>query len=1389
LEAEDIQYLLNMLDIEREPLTEMPSLEDRERLIDCISEVLGLVANETDNMTATDYLWAVVHLKKSWLENRSAPRAGSPSPPSQNDDELPLEEILSDINILCNQTRGKEIHLQGRQDAGLIGPDKTTSVVDSLRGMLRAPGTFRKEFIYDNYMSERCNDLVKELWKKNKRFAIFFDRLKPYFFGHVLYTPVTVWTKSIMVEVERQRMGIFSFLEDNCSSTSDSLVPCEDSEQLLKEAQDRVEVKHLSAAVEFHSPSTEHQDKIPAFVEYILYFTLDEDVEFSGKLWQVAKKRHGRYFPGDKKYITGGFTTFQNLIDQQIMNYTLRELGNKNPKFPVGLSARMIPFPCVYSDQFLEVMNVCFSLLMLLAWMFPGAILLRAIVREKEMKLKESEVMVLMLLLCLYIASLISFCFMLSCFFSKANTAAVAGGLLIIVMGLPQMLLDFWSHEIPPAVILLIVFSVRPVDPMNPSSGLFTMGTFMIILVLNTFFYLTATWYLEGVMPGQYGVPLPWYFPFTRWYWCGGSEGERARKLSATVRAKKEKSRRAQDQEENGLDIPVIQPSLPNMEPGVIVENLRKEWPNGKIAIDDFSCTSILSGLIPPTSGYAIIEGMDFYTEMPQIRQILGICPQYNVLWNDVVFLDEPTSGVDPYSRRSIWTLLSQYKKGRTVIMSTHHMDEAQVLGDRVVIIDRISLNPSGRTVIMSTHHMDEAQVLGDRVVIIADGKLMCAGTFLFLKSIYSDGYYLRLSLKPDNLLTTTNLSGLGAKSTAIPRRKGEQGRRSSAVIKTGDAKEPSEIKAGFDTEDIANGELSDEESVAATGDVATELSGSHDDDAPTETKRVCFAANSSEQRLEAGKPPSTVKVSPSHMKSSKGLRKTKVSASYVEAPVVEDDVDMLMTAGTKIHTEKGLVVIPDVKLLKEEILHRMRPQEQKEMDMEVDVTPVVTFFIQEFYPWAKLHERVAYELTYLLPWVETDKAKQLYGPPRKEVTLIRYLVKQVEAFKELLGIQSYGIADTRMEEVFLKVNAVAEARRMKKPQEVQRTTPTMKVTAFSPRAPPSQPPLMHKSHKVSEFTGGTTWKSRTSESGETKEAGEVKRKGKSAREKERSGEVNEESVGTKTRKETMEERVKSGGGSEEESAEGGKGGEGNQKRRKEVEVEDEASGGTSLHESLEVAKRGGDQLVDLHQLSSFQRPRMRAERYRGVPLYASQFAAINYKRFTNSRQNFRMLFCQRIAPCPIPSALSPVPFPIPSALSPVPFPVHCPQSHSQCNVPCLISSATVPSPIPSALSPVPFPIPSALSPVPFPVHYPLSHPQRICALPLVTLTIFMMALSFLPFLGDPEPRPMLFSEYLLNENFVFFAEFGQGKDWSRLLTQSPYLGPNCVAAKGGAFL
>ena len=64
----------------------------------------------------------------------------------------------------------------------------------------------------------------------------------------------------------------------------------------------------------------------------------------------------------------------------------------------------------------------------------------------------------------------------------------------------------------------------------------------------------------------------------------------------------------------------------------------------------------------------------------------------------DLLFLDEPTTGLDPQSRRQLWELLAGFRaRGGTILLTTHYMDEAETLCDRVAIVDR------GRVIALGT--------------------------------------------------------------------------------------------------------------------------------------------------------------------------------------------------------------------------------------------------------------------------------------------------------------------------------------------------------------------------------------------------------------------------------------------------------------------------------------------------------------------------------------------------------------------------------------------------------------------------------------------------------------------------------------------------------------
>jgi ABC-2 type transport system ATP-binding protein len=78
----------------------------------------------------------------------------------------------------------------------------------------------------------------------------------------------------------------------------------------------------------------------------------------------------------------------------------------------------------------------------------------------------------------------------------------------------------------------------------------------------------------------------------------------------------------------------------------------------------------------------------------------------------DLLFLDEPTTGLDPQSRRQLWEVLERFRAaGGTILLTTHYMDEAQVLCDRVAIVDR------GHVIALGTPQELIARLTAPRVV------------------------------------------------------------------------------------------------------------------------------------------------------------------------------------------------------------------------------------------------------------------------------------------------------------------------------------------------------------------------------------------------------------------------------------------------------------------------------------------------------------------------------------------------------------------------------------------------------------------------------------------------------------------------------------------------
>ncbi|XP_051285464.1 phospholipid-transporting ATPase ABCA1-like isoform X2 [Dicentrarchus labrax] len=588
-------------------------------------------------------------------------------------------------------------------------------------------------------------------------------------------------------------------------------------------------------------PNSSHP---PPYVKYKIRMDIDEAE-------RTSKVKDRSWSPGardnsfnDLRYIWGGFAYLQDMMDHGI----IRTQTSKTQ--PLGVFAQQMPYPCFVDDAFLRTLARSLPLYMTLAWIYSVAMIIKAIVAEKEARLKEtvrimglrssiywlswavssvlplaisaillalilkygkvlqySDPSVIFVFLLVFCLATITQCFFISVFFSKANLAAACGGLIYFVLYLPHVLCYAWRDvmgfqaKVVVSLLSCVAFGYGCENfskyeeqgigiqwyNINKSPEEGERYTFIVSIVMMLFdaaFYWVLTWYIENVFPGQYGIPKPWYFPITASYWCG---------TPSVTDVDPDLLKESTVHNEH------LEKPAPNMNAGVSIRNLVKIYKTGKkLAVDGLSMDfyenqitsflghngagktttmSILTGLFPPTSGTALINGYDIRTDMDSIRQYLGMCPQHNVLFSEltveehiyfyarlkglsrdevkiemdqmikdvglphkrkdlaknlsggmqrklsvaiafvggskIVILDEPTAGVDPYARRGIWELLLKYKQGRTIILSTHHMDEADILGDRIAIISH--------------------------------GKMRCCGSSLFLKKCFGSGYYLTL--------------------------------------------------------------------------------------------------------------------------------------------------------------------------------------------------------------------------------------------------------------------------------------------------------------------------------------------------------------------------------------------------------------------------------------------------------------------------------------------------------------------------------------------------------------------------------------------------------------------------------------------------------------------
>ncbi|XP_065570568.1 ABC-type organic anion transporter ABCA8-like [Artemia franciscana] len=411
----------------------------------------------------------------------------------------------------------------------------------------------------------------------------------------------------------------------------------------------------------------------------------------------------------------------------------------------------------------------------------------------------------LFLLFILYGLSVISLGFVITAFFDKARVAGIFGALVVSFLNMLYYIQVFASGSdvaifwglslISPTAFALSMDKALLLDiqgvglswstiwngPDMPFAGGLIMVSVDIVL------YAFLAFYLDNVLPSEFGAKQKPWFILTPSFWAG--------------KAKKIKSFELNSEDENDANIEAV--SRESIGKEVIriqgITKSFKAW--GKLSVSavrgiTLNCyeghitailghngagkttlINMLTGVTSPSEGTAYIEGMDIRdpSSMKEIRKSFGVCPQHDILLDNltpkehleffarirgvpeheveqmvsetlkdvdltsktncktgqlsggqkrklsigialigdpkIIFLDEPSAGVDPYSRRHLWELLKKRKEGKCIILTTHFMDEADILADRKAIVSH--------------------------------GKVRCCGSSLFLKNKFGVGYHL----------------------------------------------------------------------------------------------------------------------------------------------------------------------------------------------------------------------------------------------------------------------------------------------------------------------------------------------------------------------------------------------------------------------------------------------------------------------------------------------------------------------------------------------------------------------------------------------------------------------------------------------------------------------
>lgn len=452
-------------------------------------------------------------------------------------------------------------------------------------------------------------------------------------------------------------------------------------------------------------------------------------------------------------------------------------------------------------------MNWCAWFLYSFGWNLIYALVIIAIICvpfDGEAILNYSNPLIILLFTMLYVLAIITYCFLMSTLpkiSEKADFSGTISAAVFFLLFLPYYFVQMNYDDIPfewrlacassfninmPLGLIMIARwenrrigiqwdnlweKLSPDDPM-------TFGHVLLMFLVVALMQFLLALYFDAIFPGKYGIAQKWYFVLQPSYWI-----------------KKFKCPK-QDQDDQQTSTDGTTPPR-----GIQILNLSKSYDGEKTyAVKDIKLNlkpsqitvllghngagkttlmSMLCGLLPPTAGSVYLDGISFRKEMDKVRQNLGICPQFDVLFDHLTVeehiwfycklkniddsliedeIDVVIKKLDLESKRrhraktlsggmrrklSVGIALAGGSKFVLLDEATSGMD----VSARRFIWDLLISEKANRTILFSTHFMEEADVLGDKIAIIQQGQLKCFGSPYQLRKDFNIGYLFRVSI------------------------------------------------------------------------------------------------------------------------------------------------------------------------------------------------------------------------------------------------------------------------------------------------------------------------------------------------------------------------------------------------------------------------------------------------------------------------------------------------------------------------------------------------------------------------------------------------------------------------------------------------------------------